>query len=255
MAMELSTNLLMRLKAKDHTAWYELWDVFGTSIERMVGSIARRYFGQETIQDIGQETLARVYAEIGRFDVTRGVKFSAWLYGIARHVVLTEITRRSAQKRGGGVRPISLSEDGVIEAASLEDAPADIEASVFRAKVVKAVREVEARTDQLAFESYRMKLLQGQSGREIADNLGVSEPTVSRYLRKVRDDLRQEIARAVAAYSWTPTEESQASDAGLDRLGAEEFDEALIAILIAAEEERRNRGGLTESAKGVVAHG
>lgn len=72
----INTDLLGRLKRADSGAWYEMWDVFGPSIERMIGSIASRFFGQETIKDVSQETLARVYQEIAKFDPSRGVKFS-----------------------------------------------------------------------------------------------------------------------------------------------------------------------------------
>ncbi|CAG0934210.1 partial ECF RNA polymerase sigma factor SigW, partial [Planctomycetaceae bacterium] len=85
--ININTDLLGRLKKADSSAWYEMWEVFGPSIERLIGSIASRYFGQETIKDVSQETLARVYQEIGKFDPHRGVKFSTWLYAIAKHVV------------------------------------------------------------------------------------------------------------------------------------------------------------------------
>ncbi|NUQ36106.1 MAG: hypothetical protein HUU29_14325, partial [Planctomycetaceae bacterium] len=106
--LNVNTDLLVRLKAKDASAWYELWEVFGPSIERIVGSIANRYFSQETVKDVSQETLARVYKEIARFDQKRGVKFSTWLYAIAKNVVLTELSRRNTQKRNSGEKPASL---------------------------------------------------------------------------------------------------------------------------------------------------
>jgi hypothetical protein len=49
--ISINTDLLGRLKKADASAWYEMWEVFGPSIERLIGSIASRYFGQETIKD------------------------------------------------------------------------------------------------------------------------------------------------------------------------------------------------------------
>ena len=83
--ISINTDLLGRLKKADASAWYEMWEVFGPAIERLIGSIASRYFGQETIKDVSQETLARVYQEIAKFAPNRGVKFSTWLYAIAKH--------------------------------------------------------------------------------------------------------------------------------------------------------------------------
>jgi RNA polymerase sigma factor (sigma-70 family) len=248
--ISINTDLLGRLKRADAAAWYEMWDVFGPSIERMIGSIASRYFGQETIKDVSQETLARVYQEIGKFDPGRGVKFSTWLYAIAKHVVYSELTSRNAQKRGGGQRPVSL-DDTLYEVATTTPPDAEFEAGVFRAKVYRALKEVERTADFNEFECYRMRLLQGKQGKEIADMLGVSEASVSRYLKRVRDMVREAVSQAVAGYSWTDDERGQLAEAGLGATDDDSFDAALSDIYLKDEQTRRDYGKLQHTARTV----
>jgi RNA polymerase sigma factor (sigma-70 family) len=245
--ISINTDLLGRLKKADASAWYEMWEVFGPSIERLIGSIASRYFGQETIKDVSQETLARVYQEISKFDPNRGVKFSTWLYAIAKHVVYSELTSRSAQKRGGGSRPMSL--DDTIHEVSNGAAPdVEFEMAVFRAKVYRALKEVEKTADFTEFECYRIRLTKGVQGKEIADTMGVSEASVSRYLKRVRDQIREAVKIAVMGYSWTADEKNQFSDSGLTSTDDDGFDDALSDIYLIDEQTRRDYGKLQKTA-------
>ncbi len=58
-------------------------------------------------------------------------------------------------------------------------------------------------------------MLDGKTGKIISDQLGVSEPTVSRHVSKVRDHLRETIMQVVMQYSFTPEEESEPAVAGM----------------------------------------
>lgn len=245
----VDTNLVRRLQDLNGDAWLEFWDVFGSSIERMVDSIARRCFTQETVQDIRQETLLQVFAEIGKFDVRRGVKFSTWVYAIARHIVSAEMAHRNAQKRGGGVKPLSLH-DLAIEDGREAAPEAELERQVFRAKVYRAMKLVEKRSEFLEFQVYKMKVTppHGPPGaldggrpiksQDIAVVLGISEASVSRYLKKVRERLREVLRDVVREYSWT---EDEVDDIRRYRLDAADdvFDAALGDICATVEEDRR----------------
>ena len=246
--ISINTDLLGRLQKADASAWYEMWDVFGPSIERLIGSIASRYFGQETIKDISQETRARVYQEITKFDPNRGVKFSTWLYAIAKHVVYSELTSRNALKRGGGVKPMSLDET-LYEVSQTAQPDAEFEATVFRAKVYQALKAVEKQTVFVEFECYRQRMTRGMQGKEIANLTGVSEASVSRYLKRVRNDLRDAVRQAVMGYSWTEEEEGQFGDSGLTNADDDAFDKALSDIYLKDEATRREYGKIQQTAR------
>jgi len=232
----VNTEFLRRLKSRDDDAWFELWEVFGPALERMVERFARRCFSPDTVRDVSQETLLRLAKEIHRFDPERGTRFSTWLFQIAHHVVCGEFTYRNAKKRGEGVRPGAL--DPANEPVGPSTAPSDeYERSVFRAKVYRGMRLAEQQLDFLPFEVYKARILRGMKSKDIAVAMGISEPTVSRYIKKVRATVRETIGEVVRSYSFTEDEEREVAQAKLDR-GDELFDDALADIYAREEESR-----------------
>jgi RNA polymerase sigma-70 factor, ECF subfamily len=241
----VDTEFLKRLRSGDDAAWFELWEVFGPALERMVERFGRRCFTPETIRDVSQETLMRLAREVHRFDPQRGARFSTWLFQIARHVVASEFAHRNAQKRGGGIRPqaIDPANEPVGDSAT---PPQDYERAVFRAKVYRAMRVAEARCDFLPFEAYKARILQGMMSKDIAKAMGISEATVSRYLRKVRETVRDTLREVVRDYSFTEEEEDEIRDARLDRAN-DGFDESLAEIYAKEEASRKGYGSLTRA--------
>jgi len=224
----LTTSFVRRLRDRDEAAWFELWEVFGPVLRAQLTRWGRGQVGVETVRDLTQETLAALSTSIERYDPDRGARFSTWLLSIARHALGDEIDRRMALKRGGGKRPAELDERYMGAAGGVE-ADEEYERNVFRAKVHAAIRKVEAEADFMQFSVYRMRVFDGLQGKEVAVQLGVSEPTVSRYLQKVRSLLRARLAETVAIYSFTEEEEREAEAAGLGGDDAM-FDEALAEI-------------------------
>lgn len=224
----LTTTFVNRLRARDESAWFELWEDFGPVIRGQLHRWARGSVGEETVRDLTQETLAAVSNSIDRYDPARGARFSTWLLAIARHALGDELDRRFAAKRGGGRRTGSLEEGH--GARSGELAPdAAFEQAMFRAKVMAALRKVERECELLPFEAFRQRVLEGASGRVVGERLGTSEATVSRQVATVRDRLRQRLAETISMYSFTEQEQGEARQAGLgedDRL----FDEAVGEI-------------------------
>lgn len=246
MLTSMTTGFLKRLRANDESAWFELWETFGPVLRAQLMKWGRGRIGQETVRDLSQETLAALSNSIDRFDPTRGARFSTWLLAIAKHVLGDEMDRRMAQKRGGGKANTHLEEDWMVAAAA-ERADAAYEAAVFRAKVEAAIREVERGCDFTDFSIYRMRVFDGLSGKEVASQVGVSEPTISRRLAKVRDELRATLGRVIATYSFTEEEHAEAERNGLvlnpkaspDRADDTLFDEAIGEIYHRQMELRR----------------
>lgn len=225
MLSSLTTNFVSRLRANDQAAWFELWETFGPVIRAQLAKWGKGQIGSETVRDLSQETLAALSDSIDRFDPSRGARFSTWLLAIAKHVLGDEMDRRNAQKRGGNKRPAELDERWMGgKVAGVDDA---YEAAVFRAKVEAAIRMAERECDFTDFSIYRMRVLDGMSGKDVAVSLGLSEPTISRRLAKVRDLLRVRLSEVISTYSFTTEEREEAERNGL-QLNPSKADDALF---------------------------
>ena len=248
MLNDISTGFVGRLRARDPEAWFELWETFGPILRAQLRKWGRGRIGAETVQDLSQETLAALSQAIDSHDPSRGARFSTWLLAIARYTLGDEIDRRMAQKRGSGVKPGHLDESfqgadpGVRPAESYEQA-------VFDAKVDASLRAVEREMEFVDFAVYRMRVLEGKTGKDVAADLGMSQPTVSRRLATVRTRLRSVLADTVARFSFTKEEEEEARRNGLDsnpnKTTDALFDEAVAEVYHRLEEQRE-----TEAAEG-----
>lgn len=221
---DLSTHFVGRLRAREDAAWFELWETFGPVLRGQLARWGGGRIGRETVQDLSQETMAALASAIDRHDPSRGARFSTWLLAIARYTLSDELDRRTAQKRGGGQRAESL--DGHDQASGAPSPDADYELAVFDAKVEAALRAVERTLDFVDFETFRMRVLEGRSGRDVARALGTSEPTVSRRLARARGALQRELAEVFRRYAFGPDEVSEAARKGL---GPSPNDEVSVA--------------------------
>jgi RNA polymerase sigma factor (sigma-70 family) len=214
MLTSLTTSFIGRLKCNDQAAWFELWETFGPVVRAQLTKWGKGRIGSETVRDLSQETLAALSESIDRYDPSRGARFSTWLLAIAKHVLGDEMDRRSAQKRGGQKKFTELDESWMA-ASKATGVDAAYEAAVFRAKVEAAIRLVQKETEFLDFSIFSLRVLEGKSGKDVATDLGTSEPTVSRRLAKVREQLRTKLAEVIATYSFTDDEREEAARNGL----------------------------------------
>jgi RNA polymerase sigma factor (sigma-70 family) len=232
MLNSLTTSFVARLKRNDEAAWFELWETFGPVIRAQLTKWGKGRIGSQTVQDLSQETMAALSDSIDRYDPARGARFSTWLLAIAKHVLGDELDRRNAQKRGSGKKA------SVFEEAWMAGSPNSVddhyEAAVFRAKVEAAIRLVEKECEFTDFSIYRMRVLDGQPGKDVAGALGISEPTVSRRLARVRDLLRVKLREVIATYSFTEDELAEPERNGLalnpTKADDELFDESVAEI-------------------------
>ena len=224
----LTTSFVKRLCDREEAAWFELWQDFGPTIRFQLQKWGRGRIGIETVQDLTQDTLAELSKCIERYDPNRGARFSTWLLTIAKYKLSDEMDTRNALKRGGGTKPLSLDEriDPSLTQPKVDEV---FEQRMFGAKICSAIRRTEGETNFLHFQAWRMKVLDSLAGKNIALQLGISEPTVSRHVAKIRDHLRDTIKNVVMQYSFTQEEEKELVTAGLSNSDTV-FDNAISEI-------------------------
>lgn len=214
MLTPLTTGFIDRLRCNDQGAWFELWETFGPVIRAQLAKWGKGRIGSQTVQDLSQETLAALSESIDRYDPARGARFSTWLLAIAKHVLGDELDRRGALKRGGAKKAAELDESWMAAAAG-QGVDEQYEAAMFRAKVEAAIRLVAKECDFTDYSIYSMRVLEGRSGKDVAAALGISEPTVSRRMARVRDALRAKLAEVIRIYSFTQDEIDELHRKGL----------------------------------------
>ena len=102
--------------------------------------------------------------------------FFAYASQVMRSVIVTAARERAAEKRGGGQRPVTLSEQ-------ISDAVPDSEQDILRVhEALESLEQVDARLAQVV----QMRYFGGYSEQEIADTLEVTERTVQRLWLKAR---------------------------------------------------------------------
>ena len=244
---DISTDFIGRLRARDSAAWFELWEIFGPVLHAQLSRWGRGRIGIETVQDLSQETMAALAGAIDRHDPSKGARFSTWLLAIAKYTLGDEIDRRTALKRGSGRKPLQLDEVGATSdgAASPDET---FELQVFDAKVEAALRQLERDLDLIDFETFRMRVLEGKSGREVAQALGTSPPTVSRRLARSRARLKELLHGVFARFSFTADEWAEMERNGLSEIptkGPEDttFDDAVLEIYARITARRRSAQG------------
>lgn len=146
------SRLVERAKAGDRDAFGDLYRLYHAPIFR----VARVHVG-DWAEDAVAETFLRAWNALPRYRDT-GAPFVAWLYGIARHVVLDEIRRRRR------VEPRADVPDAVKEWA------VDDELSLGAA--IERLPNEQRRVVELKF-------LVGMTNAEVAAALGKSEGAVN----------------------------------------------------------------------------
>lgn len=136
----------------DKDAFGRLYRIHSAAITRMV----RFHLGADH-EDAVSEVFVRAWSALPRYRVT-GAPFSAWLYGIARHVVTDEIRRRIR------TAPSDRIPDGVTPAAG-ED----------RLMIAEALANLPDTQRQVI----ELKYLLGMKNPEVAEALGISTGAVN----------------------------------------------------------------------------
>lgn len=147
------------------------------SHQRMLLKVCWAYTRTEHDRDdLFQEIAGRLWSAFGNYDRNR--KFSTWMYRVALNVAID--FRRGRQRRGA-------------EMQSLEDAPdPPFPHDESKQEQLEELHELLERQNE-ADRAILLLCLEGNSYREIAEVIGISESNVGTRLNRLKQSLRESV--------------------------------------------------------------
>ena len=185
-------SLVLRLRnLDDEAAWAEFVDVY----EPLIVRLARRKGLQEAdARDLCQDVFRAVAAAIDRWDPdpAKG-RFRAWLFRIARNLLVNFLARERRQTRGSG----RTSVQDLLAAQPATDAGAEAEfVAEFRRRAFRwAAQKVKNEFTESTWHAFWKTGVDNRPVSEVAAELGLSAGAVyiarSRVLARLRERVEQ----------------------------------------------------------------
>ena len=160
-------------------------EAFGLLFERhaepMLAFFARRTLDAESAAELVAETFAEAFSSRDRFR-DQGVDGAGWLYGIGRHLL-------SRYFRSGAVDARARRRLGMPERNVTESDYERIEEQIDFESIGRQLRDALSALPEEHREAVTLRVIDGRSYREVAEELGCTEPTararVSRGLKRI----------------------------------------------------------------------
>jgi len=184
-------SLLVRIRDPgDAEAWHQFVELYAPVIH---GFFRKRGLQDADAADLTQAVLQTVLVEAGRlkYDPARG-SFRSWLFTIARNEHYDFIARRKRHPGAG---------DDASPSERIDDIPAREEEAVqweqeYEQRIYAVAAEKVCRcVDDPTWEAFRLTAVEGKSGMETADALGMSVGAVYVAKSRVLARLRREVER------------------------------------------------------------
>jgi RNA polymerase sigma-70 factor (ECF subfamily) len=188
-------SLLLRLRdARDRQAWEEFVEVYAP----LVYGFARKHGLQDAdAADLTQEVLQAVSAGVGRldYDPRRG-SFRGWLFTLVRNRLRNALARQRRECRGSGDTAAQLA----LEACPApEQSPLALWEQEYEERLFAwAAGQVRDTVQDSTWRAFWLTAVEGKSGKEVAEFLGLTTAAVYLAKRRVLTRLKEEIARLQA---------------------------------------------------------
>lgn len=172
------TDAITRCRAGDRSAYRE---VVLACADRLVAVLFRILGNLEDARDVAQESFARAYANLDRFDL--GKPFEPWLYRIARNLAYNHLEARGRRLEG------RLPRAGDEALADVEGGDDPGRGALEAEREERVRRLLDALRPQYR-EVLTLRYLARLEYREIAERMGVPIGTVRTWLRRAKSESR-----------------------------------------------------------------
>ncbi|MFJ4676316.1 RNA polymerase sigma factor [Kitasatospora sp. NPDC088783] len=170
--------LIEAAKSGNREAWAVIYRCHHGAV---LGFLLRRTGNRPLAEDLAQDTFVRAMAGIRGFHWT-GTDIGAWMFTIARHVLLDHEKRRSTRR------------ESTVAAFADRDSGVRVEEAVIAAVEAERVGAALAVLNERQRAVLRLRYWDGLSSLEIADRIGLRVGAVKTLTYRARLNLRRSLA-------------------------------------------------------------
>ena len=185
-------SLLVRLRdAQDHDAWREFVKLYAPLVYRF----ARRKGLQDAdAADLTQEVMRSVSASVGAFDPQVGL-FRSWLFTLAHRRWYDQVQRSQRQTT-------TVNDQATVQFV-IEEVPAPDDEESWNKEYERqlytlAAESVRSNFSEATWQAFQQTAVDGKSGQEVAQALGISVAAVYLAKSRVMVKLKAEVTRLKA---------------------------------------------------------
>lgn len=184
--MTTRVSLLVRLRddPSDQAAWCEFVDQYGRQIVRWC---LRWGLSESDAEDVSQDVLVKLARVMPQFTYDAAKSYRAWLKTLTRHAWSDFI---SARRKPGA----TAGDEGLESAEAREDLVRRLEEAFDHELMDMAIERVRARVQPKTWEAFKLLAIDGASGAEVAERLGMKVATVYVHRSNVQKMIQEEIA-------------------------------------------------------------
>jgi RNA polymerase sigma-70 factor (ECF subfamily) len=187
-----SATLLGRLKhdVNDQASWAEFVRRYGPLIHQW----CRRWKLQPAdAEDVTQVVLVKLAGRLRTFEYDRTQRFRAFVKTLAHHAWCDFLDARRRSGALGSGDTAMFDQLDTVEAR--DDLQARLADAFDRELAEEAMARIRLRVEPRTWEAFRLTALEGLSGAEAADRVGMEVPTVFKAKSKVQKMLKDEIRK------------------------------------------------------------
>jgi RNA polymerase sigma-70 factor (ECF subfamily) len=194
-------SLIARLggPAGDVEAWEEFVRIYAPHVIQWCRGYGLQ---QSDALDVSQDVLLRFWRQAASFEYDP----AKTLRGYLRRMVVTAVSDWADQCHRGGRLAAEPVETLLASTPAGDDLAARIERAYDTELLAIAMRQVEARVEPHTWEAFRLLALEGRSGAETAERLGMKINTAYVARKKVQRMIREVVARLDAPTARQATE-------------------------------------------------
>lgn len=164
--------------------YYFLMERYETKILRYIRRISN--FPKETSEDLGQEIFLKAYENINELD--KSLKFSSWLYRIARNHVIS-FWRKNKNRKTTFSIDVDESFKNIIE--TNEDIVRDLDREVSSEMIEKVLAKIKIEYREVLV----LRFMEDKNYEEISDILKKPVGTVGTLLSRAKKELKKELVK------------------------------------------------------------